>query len=74
MGSRSFVKTFILKLGFEKAYDRVRWYCIEEVLHKKGFDPRLTSWMMQLVQGGQTSINISGKNDRSLGMRGGATG
>ena len=31
-------EVFILKLDFEKAYDRVRWDFIE-VLHKKNFVP-----------------------------------
>lgn len=53
-------ETFILKLDFEKAYDRVQWEFLEEVLHKKGFGPRWTSWIMQLVKGGQTAINING--------------
>jgi len=38
-------EVFILKLDFEKAYDRVRWDFIEEVLHKKNFDPQWVSWM-----------------------------
>ena len=40
------------------------------MLHKKGFDPRWTSWMMQFVRGGNSVININDKVDSSLGMLG----
>lgn len=30
-------------------------------MHDKGFDPQWVSWMMQLVRGGQTAININGE-------------
>lgn len=54
-------EVFILKIDFEKAYDRVRWEFLEEILHKKGFDPKWTSWVMQLVRGGQKEVNINGE-------------
>lgn len=54
-------EVFILTIDFEKAYDRVRWDFLEEILHKKGCDHKWVSWMMQLVRGGQTVININGE-------------
>lgn len=38
-------EVFIHKIDFEKAYDRVRWDFLEEVLHKKDFNPLWVSWM-----------------------------
>lgn len=51
----------ILKLDFEKAYDRVSWTFLAEVLHRKGFVPGFIHRIMELVQGGQTAISINGE-------------
>jgi len=43
----------ILKLDFEKAYDRVSWKFSEEVLNKKGFSPLWFNWMMKVAKVGE---------------------
>jgi hypothetical protein len=51
----------LLKLDFEKAYDRVNWNFLRGVLLRKGFDPAYVHRIMQLVSGGQTAISINGE-------------
>jgi hypothetical protein len=50
----------LLKLDFEKAYDRVNWDFLAEVLRGKGFEEGFIHRISQLVAGGQTAISING--------------
>jgi hypothetical protein len=54
-------KAVLLKLDFEKAYDRVHWKFLREVLIRKGFESGFIHRIMQLVSGGQTTIAINGE-------------
>ena len=50
------LKGVVLKRDFEKAYDSINWEFVEEVLHKKKFDPKIINWIMQTVKGGGCRI------------------
>jgi hypothetical protein len=68
-------EAILLKIDFEKAYDRVNWLFLQEVLIRKGFENGFVHKFMQLVSGGQTAISINGevgpdfKNKRGLRQR-----
>jgi hypothetical protein len=51
----------ILKLDFEKAYDKVSWPFLEEVMRRKGFDELWIHWIKCAVKGGRVCIDLNGK-------------
>ena len=54
------LKGVFLKLDFQKAYDRLDWAFLRQVLERRGFDDRFICWIMQIVMSGNTAINING--------------
>jgi hypothetical protein len=52
----------ILKLDYEKAYDRVSWSFLEDMLRSRGFSPTWISWIKKLVEGGSICVRINDEN------------
>lgn len=50
-----------LKLYFQKAYDRLDWDFLRQVLQRRGVDDRMIGWIMQIVISGNTAIKINGE-------------
>jgi hypothetical protein len=44
-------KGSVLKLDYEKAYDRVNWHFPEEMMSSRGFGPKWISRVLKLVKG-----------------------
>jgi hypothetical protein len=51
----------ILKLDFEKAYDKVSWTFLKEVMRRKGFSDIWIEWIMKAVCGGKVAVNLNGE-------------
>ena len=48
------------KLDLSKAYDRVDWVFLEEVMHKMGFSCRWIRWIMSCVTTVRYSVKFNG--------------
>jgi hypothetical protein len=49
----------IIKIDFEKAYDKVKWSFIKQVLEIKGFSTKWCQWIDTIIQGGHVGIEIN---------------
>jgi len=52
----------ILKLDYEKAYDRVSWVFLEDMLVSRGFGPTWRRWIITATQGGSICVRINDEN------------
>lgn len=50
----------VIKIDFEKAFDRVRWEYIYEVMSNMGFDSKWILWIKELFQSSRISVLING--------------
>jgi hypothetical protein len=50
----------ILKLDFEKTFDKVEHEVILQVLKHKGFPPKWISWIENILKSGPSSILLNG--------------
>jgi hypothetical protein len=46
----------IIKLDFEKAYDKVNWSFLQQTLRMKGFSPLWCKWIDQIVRRGVLAL------------------
>lgn len=50
----------ILKLDFEKAYDKISWDFLFEMLSHRGFSEIWCKWIKEVVTSGTLSVQING--------------
>ena len=51
----------VLKLDFEKAYDKVNWKLLFECMERRGFHTKWCYWIKQIVSGGTVSVKVNNK-------------
>jgi hypothetical protein len=49
----------VLKIDFEKAYDKVNWHFLYYMMEKKGFGSKWCDWVMRIVRGGKVAIKTN---------------
>ena len=50
-----------IKLDMSKAYDRVEWYCLQQIMMKLGFDMKWISIVMRCVSSVKYAVRINGQ-------------
>nr|XP_025628058.1 uncharacterized protein LOC112721200 [Arachis hypogaea] len=58
----------IIKLDFQKAYDRVRWSFVDIVLQKMGFGQRWRGWIKECVYSASMSVLVNGSPSKPFKM------
>ena len=56
---RNYEVGIVLKLDFEKAYDKVSWAFFLDVLKPSGFSNTRGSWIQKVVTGGTVSVKLN---------------
>ena len=46
----------------EKAYDKVRWSCLKEIMQRKNFSDKWIEWIMHTVSSGRVGVKVNGEN------------
>jgi hypothetical protein len=49
----------LLKIDFEKAYDKVKWSFLQQGLRMKGFDQKWSDWIKKFVEKGSVGIKVN---------------
>ena len=49
----------LLKIDFEKAYDKVNWEFLQQVMRMKGCDPIWCQWIHQFVSRGSVGVKVN---------------
>jgi Reverse transcriptase (RNA-dependent DNA polymerase) len=52
-------KGILFKIDLEKAFDKVNWKFLIEILKLRDFDDTWIKWITKILENGQTCININ---------------
>ncbi|GKV15257.1 hypothetical protein SLEP1_g26053 [Rubroshorea leprosula] len=59
-------KAFMLKIDFEKAYDKVSWSFLDFMQQKMGFSTKWRKWIMQCLKSSMVSVLVNGSPTRQF--------
>jgi hypothetical protein len=59
---------YILKVDFEKAYDRVSWAFLKDLLVSRGFGKVWSNWIETLLVGAKICVNLNSKSQSIFSM------
>ena len=57
----------MFKVDFEKAYDKIKWPFIYQMLKMKGFPDKWYDWIMRSMVGGKVGIKVN--DNKALTLR-----
>lgn len=49
----------LLKIDFEKAYDKIKWSFLYQIVQCKGFSNQSCDWIMRVVRVGRVAIKVN---------------
>jgi hypothetical protein len=54
----------VIKLDYEKAYDRVSWEFLFEILESRGFNSCWIQWIKRIIQQGSLGVMLNGEESK----------
>jgi hypothetical protein len=49
----------LVKIDFEKVYNKINWSFVQQTLRMKGFSPKWCQWVASFVEGGHMGIRVN---------------
>jgi hypothetical protein len=56
---RKKIDGFMLKMNFEKDYNKIKWPFMQQTLCMKGFDPKWCQWIEHFISKGSVGIKVN---------------
>jgi hypothetical protein len=52
----------MFKIDFEKAFDKIKWPFLLQILEVKGFPSKFNDWVMRSISSGKVAIKVNDEN------------
>ncbi|GKV45492.1 hypothetical protein SLEP1_g52564 [Rubroshorea leprosula] len=65
---RKRIKSFLFKVDFEKAYDKVSWDFVDYMLMRTGFTAKWRKWIKECLQSSMISILVNGSPTKQFSV------